>query len=126
MKMVFVSEVVADESPLEPGIFLIPAGAVDAPPPAVPEGKRAKYTDETFVLEDLPVQSAEDETHDPVDSRRRAIHDRLASIDFESIRPSREIATALAAGEALPAYPVSKLNALEKEATTLRAELIAL
>ena len=37
----FVGETVAYESPLEPGVFLVPAGAIDRPPPKTIEpGKR--------------------------------------------------------------------------------------
>jgi len=50
----FVGATEADTSPLEPGVFLIPAGAVDAPPPKVQEGKRARYENGAFVFEDLP------------------------------------------------------------------------
>lgn len=52
---VFVGASIAYESPLEPGVFLIPAGAVDAEPPAVPEGKRATWNGNGWTLEDLPV-----------------------------------------------------------------------
>jgi hypothetical protein len=49
----FVGMTVADESPLEPGVFLIPARAIDAPVPAVPEGQRAKWNG-SWVFEDIP------------------------------------------------------------------------
>lgn len=51
---VFVQAVEADESPLEPGVFLIPGGALDAAPPDVPHGQRARWVDGAFVLEALP------------------------------------------------------------------------
>ena len=51
---VFVGPVVADESPLEPGVFLIPARAVDATPPTVPAGKLARWNGEKFIFENLP------------------------------------------------------------------------
>lgn len=50
----FVGSVIADESPVEPGEFLIPGGAVDATPPSVPNGKRAKFIDGKFVMELIP------------------------------------------------------------------------
>jgi hypothetical protein len=39
----FAGLTTADESPLEPGVFLIPAGAVDAPVPSIPNGQRARW-----------------------------------------------------------------------------------
>jgi hypothetical protein len=50
----FKSSTVADESPLEPGVYLLPADSVDAKPPVVPSGKRAKWNGAAFVFEDLP------------------------------------------------------------------------
>lgn len=51
---VFVQAVEADVSPLEPGVYLIPGGAVDAPPPEVPHGQQARWNGAAFVLEPLP------------------------------------------------------------------------
>lgn len=50
----FTHPTVADESPLEPGVFLLPAGAVDLPPPVVPAGQRAKFNSGKFVMENIP------------------------------------------------------------------------
>jgi hypothetical protein len=50
----FVNVVVADSSPLEAGVFLIPGGAIDAPPPSVPDGMRAKWNGSRFDMEDIP------------------------------------------------------------------------
>jgi len=49
----FVGVTEADESPLEPGVFLLPAKTVDAPAPTIPEGKRAKWEGD-WVIEDIP------------------------------------------------------------------------
>lgn len=49
----FVCPTFADESPLEPGVFLLPGGTIDAPAPSVPEGMRAKWIGE-WVFEDIP------------------------------------------------------------------------
>jgi hypothetical protein len=40
----FVGAVAADPSPLEPGVWLIPGGAVETTPPALAEGERARWT----------------------------------------------------------------------------------
>lgn len=39
----FIGAVVADPSPLEEGVFLIPGGAVDVEPPTIPDGKDARW-----------------------------------------------------------------------------------
>lgn len=49
----FVGTTLADESPLEPGVFLIPGGAVDVEPPVVPDGKFAHWAG-GWVFGDIP------------------------------------------------------------------------
>jgi hypothetical protein len=60
----FVGFTVADESPLEPGVFLIPAGCIDVAPPVIPEGQRAKW-DGVWVLENIPQPEPEPEPAEP-------------------------------------------------------------
>lgn len=50
----FVGEATADESPLEPGVFLIPGGAVDTEPPKEFPGQRCKWTGSKWAYEDIP------------------------------------------------------------------------
>jgi len=56
----FVGLTTADESPLEPGIFLLPANAIDAQVPTVPEGKRAKWNG-VWLFEDIQKPEPEPE-----------------------------------------------------------------
>lgn len=56
----FAGVTIADESPLEPGVFLLPAGCIDAPVPRIPEGKLAKW-DGAWVFEDIPEPEVEEE-----------------------------------------------------------------
>ncbi|SDZ45298.1 hypothetical protein [Pseudomonas sp. NFIX28] len=48
----FTSISEADESPLEPGVFLIPAGCVETPPPLIPENKAAHWNGQAWSLVD--------------------------------------------------------------------------
>lgn len=54
----YVGETTADESPLEPGVYLLPYGTVDATTPNIPEGKRAKW-EGVWVFEDIPFPEPE-------------------------------------------------------------------
>lgn len=51
----FASVVPAHESPLEPGVYLIPGGAVDTDAPETPAGQRAKWVDDGWAFEDIPI-----------------------------------------------------------------------
>lgn len=62
----FVAPTLADESPLEPGVWLLPRGAVDAPPPEVPEGFRALWTGAAFDLQPIVPDPTPDPPIDPV------------------------------------------------------------
>lgn len=61
----------ADESPLEAGVFLLPAGAIDTTAPTVPEGKRAKWNNE-WVFEDIPQPEPEPEPQPLTYAQKRA------------------------------------------------------
>lgn len=50
----YIGTTVADESPLEPGIYLLPGGCIDAPTPTVPVGYRAYWNGVAFIMEKLP------------------------------------------------------------------------
>lgn len=50
-----VGPVTADESPLEPGVYLIPGGAIDkASPTTIAVGKRYWVVNGKWVSEDIP------------------------------------------------------------------------
>lgn len=77
----FIGITSADESPLEPGVFLIPGGAVDAAAPDIPGGKRAKWDGVGFVLEDVPPPpQAAAPTADEVREQQRREIDRQRDI----------------------------------------------
>lgn len=50
----------ADPSPMEPGVFLLPAGAVETPPPADwPAGKWPRWNGATWQLVNRPAEPAQ-------------------------------------------------------------------
>lgn len=63
----FVGLTTADESPLEAGVFLLPAGAIDVNAPTVPSGQRAKWIG-SWLFEDVP----QPEPHQPTYAELRA------------------------------------------------------
>jgi hypothetical protein len=75
----FVGFTTADESPLEPGVFLLPAGAVDAPTPTVPEGQKAKWNN-GWVLEAIPEPEPEPEP-EPVE----LTYDQKRAMEYPSM-----------------------------------------
>ena len=78
----FVGLTVADESPLEKGVYLLPAGAVDTTPPTVPEGKKAKWNG-SWVYEDIPKPEPEPEPTPPTDEeiKDKIINDTQNRLD---------------------------------------------
>ena len=49
----YIGPSIAYESPLAPGIFHIPGGAIDTPPPEIPNGQRVRWQDGAWAFEDL-------------------------------------------------------------------------
>lgn len=125
----FVAAVVADESPIEPGVYLLPAGAIDKAPPAVVEpGKRYRVWGAGWRGEDLPPVAEVPQVPELAQQQVRLseIAAELWRLDMESVRPARELAIALAQGLPAPAFAQGKLASLENQAALLRAELAAL
>ena len=54
---IYIGTVECQESPLEPGVFLIPAGAIEDAPPAPEPNKLAKWDGYVWVLIDIDVQA---------------------------------------------------------------------
>jgi hypothetical protein len=55
---------VADESPLEPGVYLFPRNAIEANPPEIPEGKRAIWDSGSWVYQDVAQPEAASRNQD--------------------------------------------------------------
>jgi hypothetical protein len=51
---IFCAEGVADESPLEPGVFLVPANATTVAPPELGDSEIAVFSDGAWQVETLP------------------------------------------------------------------------
>lgn len=84
----------SDESPLEPGVYLIPAGAVETAPPVPSAGEFAKWINGAWVLEALPVAPPPTQPTD----------DEIIFAKKQAVRTVREGILNRLAGIALAAY----------------------
>lgn len=124
-----VGPVLADPDPMEAGRFLIPGGCIEAAPPAVPEGKRARWTGAAWTLDDIPQPPAPPAPPAPpsaAEIRAGEIRGRLYQIDADSVRAMRVALIEQAGGRPIPQFERTKLDTLETEAADLRAELAAM
>ena len=123
---VFVGAVAADESPLEPGVHLVPRGAVTEAPPAIPEGQRARWTGAGWQLEDIP-PPAGPIVGDPATAWHRV--PALALINAASAAGwiTEDEADAWAARSALPAAVADVLATLpDAERRPIRRRVLAM
>lgn len=115
----FVGQGNADESPLEPGVFLIPAQAVEDAPPAF-DAKRQRCFREVdgWVLREIPPPpKPKKPTPEEIrEAENNAIKAKLLEIDFASIRALREYIAAKADAPQI-------LKDKEAEATAERGKL---
>lgn len=51
---VFLGEGIADESPLEPGVWLIPAHATSVAPPIPGDGEQSVWIEDSWQLQPIP------------------------------------------------------------------------
>lgn len=117
----FVGLVEADESPLEPGVFLIPGGAVDVEAPEIPAGKRAKWMGDSWVLEDVSSDVAPDpDPIEPVtfeDAQANLIH----AVDIIA-RDKRNAIVADISPAEMASWPIKRAEALAYQSSGLDAD----
>jgi len=83
-KGVFVGTVECDESPLEPGVFLVPAGAVEVQPPTIAPDELAVWDGDEWRVEVVPEPQPEPEpepyvpTKEDVEEQRRIAYQQTA------------------------------------------------
>lgn len=77
----YLGPIEADESPLEPGQYLIPAGAVPtAPPKLPPAGKAWRWNGSAWVLANLPKHLEEKSAVEKLTAFLQANQDVLALV----------------------------------------------
>ncbi len=85
-----LSENKADESPLEVGVWLIPANATTIQPPSAQDGKTIHFINSNWVYQDIPTPEPEPVLFIPTYKEKRAsaypsIQDQLDIIFHEDI-----------------------------------------
>ena len=107
----YVGQITVQESPLEPGVFLLPPNSTLKSPIKLTIGKTNRFVDGDWVLVDIAQKP-------PIISRTDVILRRLEQIDQESIRPLRAITS-----NTKTSKDILKIESLESEAANLRVEL---
>ncbi len=89
----FIGVAIAQESPLEPGVFLIPRNAIDLEPPTFdPTTQVAKFEDGVWSIENIVIESSPPPTPSPEEVRlelTRAVqgfmNETAAGLGYDSI-----------------------------------------
>lgn len=102
-----IGSCLADESPVEPGVFIIPFGATDIRPPIIPAGKRAVFHKGSWVLladssPISPVAEVQEETQAQTIARYEAALDAHLDAAARAHRYDNRFTFALRAGFAGP------------------------
>jgi hypothetical protein len=112
---------IAFESPLEPGVFHIPAGCVEERPPGAPAGHWPKWTDAGWTIEALPPP---EETPEPLPPGMPTISDRQF---FQGLAESEVISWAEAEAAVgpgtIPTELLGYLNEIPDENDRRRARM---
>jgi hypothetical protein len=120
----FTAPVDADPSPLEPGVWLIPGGAVEVEPPALKDGQRARWNGKTWDVIDPPPPppppppAPEPTPEELIEAQR--VCSSLSRFDFASRAAQAGFVTyaeaaAWATGQAMPAKVQALIETLPEE-----------
>lgn len=114
----------AQESPLEPGVYICPTSSTEIEPPGQVDGKLIKWINGKWSYEDIPEPEAIEEPYQPTEKELRIIEidAELQSNDMKMIRPSAAIAAATVAGMDVMDSDKNRLMELMDANETLRAE----
>lgn len=88
----FIGTTPADESPREPGVYLIPGGAIDQPAPRVPENHRAKWNGSDWEFELIVIAPPDTPVEDT--SAAPVVDETPPEITVEGLRAAVEKAVA--------------------------------
>lgn len=108
----FVGMTEADESPLEPGVYHLPGGTVDAQPPIVPPGMRALWTGSGWSNEPGPGPAQDPSTPKQPSTVEEAQAQQIGRLS-ESCRAqivSGFASSALGTEHHYPAQPTDQIN----------------
>jgi hypothetical protein len=93
---VFLGVSEADESPLEPGVYLIPSFATEIEPPEFGEGFRAVFANGEWKVEPIPVPPEPEPTPEPTEDElknrcKAEARSRLIETDYTELPSVRAI-----------------------------------
>lgn len=133
----FIGVSEADESPLEPGVFLLPANSTTLAPPAILDGQVARFSNDQWVVETIPVAAPITPAVPTLDDVQRLkiteieLAAELAIAPITSVYPLAERDTwpiqeaEAAAWSVNPSAPTPMLDAIAAQRGMTIADLVA-
>ena len=127
---VLLNEGVADASPLERDVFLIPANATTIAPPDCPDGHRRAFREGGWIIEPIPAPPQEPEPAVPDANAETRM--KIAALEAEftvrlqldlALRPNVPILRPNSAVK-VPKKPIDFITDIDSQIEALRATLI--
>lgn len=96
---VYLGSNIAEESPLEPGVFGLPAHATFTPPPPIPDGCEAIWNNSSWDVQLIQLQKGEEKAPPPIDpweklrnyrNEKLFLTDYMFLPDYPPMEPERE------------------------------------
>ena len=121
----FTGEGIADESPLENGIYLIPNNATKIKPPEKIEGKIRVFNNQEWIYKNIeePVIESSQSQEPTVRNEKQYIQQKLEELDKKSVRDAEDLCDVLIAKGIITTTDIPYIAERKEQKRILRQQL---